>query len=339
MRLSLRRESLGGTTQREEGARRREMSGRHRRTVGGQIGAASKIEVEGFELPCRLQKQRGRIVPVAADDGNVPAEQCSSGALEPIERVGLRVATSRSTVSNAPARNVASAATSPRSARRDGSGVSSAARWRNAAAAATPPRACARPADRSSSMATSSSGSAAAAARCQARRSGSSIGVRRLGERSVHQTALGGRRFSVHHRADKGMTEANPGLDLEQARRRRRFGRLRGDADRRCGREDQAGSPSGSAAATSSRRRVSSRERAEAPPEALLDLGGNRKRVRQAETAGECGRCPTSRQLEKRERVAGRLRKDPLADRLVDATWDRRDEDGPGVWLLEGSDR
>ena len=53
-----RRESLGGTAQLEEDARSAEMRGRHRRTVGSQIGAASEFEVEGLELSCGLQQQR-----------------------------------------------------------------------------------------------------------------------------------------------------------------------------------------------------------------------------------------------------------------------------------------
>ena len=78
--------------------------------------------------------------------------------------------------SSAPARNFVCAATSARCARRAESGVNIAARSRNAAAAAKPPRACARAAERSSSSATSSSGTDAACARCHARRSGSMSG-------------------------------------------------------------------------------------------------------------------------------------------------------------------
>ena len=78
--------------------------------------------------------------------------------------------------SNAPVWTLACAAASAREARCAGSSVSIVARSRNAAAAASPPRARARPAERSSSAATSSSGPGEACARCQARRSGSSCG-------------------------------------------------------------------------------------------------------------------------------------------------------------------
>jgi hypothetical protein len=82
-------------------------------------------------------------------------------------------ASSPRATSNAPARRLAWAAASALSARRAGSPVSATARRRKAPAAAKPPRACARPAERASSKATSSSGPEAAAARCHARRSGS----------------------------------------------------------------------------------------------------------------------------------------------------------------------
>lgn len=75
-----------------------------------------------------------------------------------------------------PASRLARAAASSRRDRSRGSGASVAARSRNAAAAANPPRVCARAAACSSSPATSSSGIGVACARCQARRSGSTVG-------------------------------------------------------------------------------------------------------------------------------------------------------------------
>ena len=71
------------------------------------------------------------------------------------------------------------------------------------------------------------------------------------------------------------MTEANPGLDLEQARPRRRFGSLGGDADFRCGREDYGRVTNWFGSRYHEQASGVVWERAEAPPETLLYLGGN----------------------------------------------------------------
>ena len=83
-----------------------------------------------------------------------------------------------------------------------------------------PPRACARPADSSSSRATSSSGPAAAAARCHARRSGSTLPVRRLRQRrwaARRSCAAGG---PVDGRAGQRMAEGHAFIERQQPVRR-----------------------------------------------------------------------------------------------------------------------
>jgi hypothetical protein len=65
--------------------------------------------------------------------------------------------------------------------------------------------------------------------------------------------------------------------------------------------------------------------------EALLDRTRERRRVGQPEPARKlCGR-HAARQLQQRQRVAARLRDDPVADSLVDRPADRRAEEGPRV--------
>ena len=158
--------------------------------------------------------------------------------------------------SNAPAPRLACAAASARSARRAGSPVSATERCSSAAAAARPPRACARLAESSSSRATSSSGPAAAAARCQARRSGSTLrlvtsasaewAARRSGppaDRYTADRAKGWRKITRSSRASNPSVASTAEGAIprwSQARRR------------------SSGSPTGSAAATSNSRRVSS---------------------------------------------------------------------------------
>ena len=194
------------------------------------------------------------------------------------------MASSRSAASGAPAWCLPCAAASARCARRAGSGVSSAARSWKAAAAARPPRACARPAERSSSAATSSSSPAVAWARCQARRSGSTLGVGRLGQRAMDALALLRRGGAVDRRAHERMPEAHLGAELDQARRGRRRRRVAGDPellrpratpapDRRRARRPR---PAAAAASPAAARQP--------PPEALLDPAGQRPARRPART-------------------------------------------------------
>ena len=166
------------------------------------------------------------------------------------------VTSSARAASNAPAPRLAWAASSALSARRPGSPVSAAARRRNAAAAAWPPRAFARPAESSSSRATSSSGSATEAARCHARRSGSTFrsvtcasakwAARRSGASADPYTA---ERASGWRNVTRSSTDSNPSVASTAT------SVIPSRSHARC---RSTGSPTGSAAATSRRRRASS---------------------------------------------------------------------------------
>jgi hypothetical protein len=160
--------------------------------------------------------------------------------------------------------------------------------------------------------------------------------IRHLGKGSVDETSVADGRVLVNHGTDEGMTKAHLRPHLEKARSRRRLGRLGRDTEARGGREDQGWVTCRLGGCHQQQAPAVVRKRTQAPPEALFDPGRQGYAIRQAETAGECGRCPASRQLEQCERIAVSLREDPLPNGLVDAARDRRDEDRPSVGLFEG---
>ena len=157
----------------QQNAVRVEILRQRRRAPRGQIGLASGIQIQRLEAPRGLQQQWRRIAPVTVGEGDAGAQKVHLGTLELVDRPGFR---RRSQLERRVERTGLqtrlgcgeSAIRPPRRVI-----VSATARLKNAAAAASPPRAWARPAERSSSMATCSFGPAVAAARCQARRSGS----------------------------------------------------------------------------------------------------------------------------------------------------------------------
>ena len=255
----------------------------------------------------RRRRGSGRTRPRPAADPRGPAR--ARRAARP-----RRPPAARGPTSNAPAPRLAWAAASARSARRAGSPVSATARCRNAAAAARPPRACARPAERSSSRATSSSGPAAAAARCHARRSGSTSRSvasrqRQVGRPALRRAAPTGTRPSAPsgwRNVTRSPSASSPSVasTAESAIPRRSQARCR-----------SSGSPTGSAAATSSSRRASLGQRLEPPDVALLDPVRQIAGLRHPEPAGQLRRRQAPGQLEQRERVAPRLGDDPVAHR------------------------
>ena len=163
--------------------------------------------------------------------------------------------------------------------------------------------------------------------------------VRGLGKGSVHETSLADRRVLVHDRTDDGMTEAHLRSNLEQARIRRRVGRVRRDTQVRGGCENQGRITNRLGGRHQQQAPAVFGERSQPPPEALFDLGRHGYAIRQAEATRECGRCPTSRQLEDGERVAAGLGDDPIPDRFVEPSWHRRRQQGVSVRVAKRRDR
>ena len=220
-------------------------------------------------------------------------------------------------MSYAPAFRLASAAASARSVRRAGSAESATERSRNAAVAASPPRDCARPADRSSSTATASSGPAAASARCQARRSGSACGsvtsakarwtVRRssaVADRYTAERTSGCRNVARAPTTSKPSASAAATAALAIPRRV-------------AARQSRSGSPTGSAAAISKRRRVSSERILNRRMKLSSIRPGSALGTQKPEATRQLGSRQSPRQLEQGQWISARLLDDPVAHSFV----------------------
>jgi hypothetical protein len=85
------REGLDRAAYLEEHATSLEIpGGDERRAPGGQIGTACELEVERFEPPGGVQQEGGSIAEETRGESDVAAQQVDPGALEPVERSGLR---------------------------------------------------------------------------------------------------------------------------------------------------------------------------------------------------------------------------------------------------------
>jgi hypothetical protein len=134
------------------------------------------------------------------------------------------------------------------------------------------------------------------------------------------------------------MAEAHQRAELDQPGRLGRSGRVLADPELLEGAPQQ-----GRVADRVGRRREHEssrvgRERLEPSQEAALDAAGQRRRIRQAEAARQLGRGQAAWQLEQRERVAARLRDDPLAHPLVHGPHDRRLQQRASVVVGQATD-
>ena len=193
-----------------------ERAGEPRRLERFEIGGARQVRVDRLELAGGLQQERGRLA--AALHANAICARSRSTRARWSRRAPPVSAVARSAraSSSAPASYFVCAAASARCARRDGSGVSAAARSRKAAAAARPPRAWARPAARSSSRGDVLVGAGRRPARCQARRSGSTSASVASASARCTSRRCSRRCRPVDRRAHERMAKAHPAVDLDQ---------------------------------------------------------------------------------------------------------------------------
>ena len=84
-----RRESTDGAADRYEVVRSAEVVRRGGGAPRAQVGPASEVEVERLEPSRSFEEQWRRLVAVRGHDGNVPAKERGSRALEAVERPGL----------------------------------------------------------------------------------------------------------------------------------------------------------------------------------------------------------------------------------------------------------
>ena len=217
--------------------------------------------------------------------------------------------------STRPASQAFSAAAVRRRARCSSSGVSAAARSKASEAAAKPLRRRARWAACSSSSTTDGSGSTLAAARCQARRSASTSPSSTLRERAMGGLPLRERRRLIDGGANERVAKLEPrsshvrepGL-LGAVERLGRSSELRGRAQH--GRELAAVVRGGD----EQKRLRLLRQPMHARKEGVLDAGADRYRPEQRLGARKLRLAQGRGELEQRERVAARLRDEPVAN-------------------------
>ena len=201
-----------------------------------------------------------------------------------------------------------------------------------------PPRACARSAECSSSVAISSSGPIVAAREMPCPPVGIDLRIGRLGQRLMGALSFGLGCGDIDRGTHQRVAEPDPPPQLDQSGR---LGRRRG-----LGAEAEPARPPARAATrrppARPRRSAATagfrRQRVEPAQEALLDPARQRRRVGPAEPARQFARCQTARQFEQGERIAARLRDDPVADELVHAAGESRVEQCPGVAVAETTD-
>ena len=140
-----------------------------------------------------------------------------------------------------------------------------------------------------------SSGSAAAAARCQARRSGSASRVRRLGEGSVDETSVADRRFLVDDGTHEGMTEPAAASRFRAGLRSSQGWPPR-PVSRSCGGLEDQGWVTGRLGGRHQQQALRSGQESElAAGGSSLRPGRDGDAIRQPETARECRGRPSAR--------------------------------------------
>ncbi len=126
------------------------------------------------------------------------------------------------------------------------------------------------------------------------------------------------RRRAVDRRAHERMTEADARADDERIGLLGEVEVLRAETEHRARPPQQPGSPVGSAAASSSRRRVDSGSGSSCASRLSSMRLSQRHRAGQREPAGDLGRAQRAGQLLQRERVAARLGDELVAHPVVD---------------------
>ena len=89
-RVRRRGQPLGGAGDLQHMAGAGQMPGEPRCLVGVQVGLAGQVQVERLQPPGRLQQQRGRVAVQPRGERDLPAQQVRPGALQLIQRPGLR---------------------------------------------------------------------------------------------------------------------------------------------------------------------------------------------------------------------------------------------------------
>ena len=311
-----------------------EMRRESRRVPGGEVRLARQLQVERLEPPGGLQEQRGSIAAMTRGEHDLPAQQVHPGALELIQRAGLR--------RGQQVQGLAERAGLHAGHRRGQDALGETGRIGGQrhrtlqerggrgqpAAGLRPPG---RPLQLRSDLLIRP-GRGLGPVPGPPVRIGRRVG--HLGQRGVHLPPLGERCRLVGRRADQRMPEPDPGAELHQARLHRRLPGL----------DRQVQLPGGSPDQRRVARRVGRRQQqqppgrgrqgVQLPKEAVLDPAGQRNRAGQPEPAGQLGGSQSPRQFQQRQRITLGLGNDQVADPRVQRPGQRRVQQRPGVVVL-----
>jgi hypothetical protein len=300
--------------------------GAHRRAPGGQVAFARELHVERLEPLRGLKQQGGGIAPTPRGERDPTAQQDHPRALRLVDRSGLgRGQEPESDVERA--------------------GLEAGLRGRQGAPRTQPGVRCQHDGAVQESR---GGGETAAVLRASGRafeldgdvlvepdrrvrevpRAAIRIetGVGRVGQRTVHALAVLQRGRGVHRRSHQRMAERHPLADRQEPVRVCAGRGRRADLQPLGRAPEQHRVPDGLGRRDQQQQPCRGRQRRQPLGEALLDPARQRRGVGQPEPARELGRRPATRELQQRERVALRLRQNPITHPLIKPAGHHRPE-------------
>ena len=247
------------------------MPGEQRCLVGVQVGLAGQVQVERLQPPGRLQQQRRRVAVQARGERDLPAQQVRPGALQLIQRPGLRhrEQVQRLAERAGPPAGLRRGQRAPGAARRIGRQrrrpLPERRGGRQPAAGLRPPG---RPFELGGHVLIRTRRGRGPVPGPPVR-----IGLRigGLGQRRVRPLPVRDRGRPVDRRTDQRMPEPHPAAELHQARLHRRPRRRRADPELPGGPPHQHRIPGRVGRRHQQQPPGLSRQRGNAPPEAVLD--------------------------------------------------------------------
>ena len=303
-----------------------------------EVGLACERGVERLEPLGGLEQQRGRVAAASHREGDLRAEEVHAGAVEFVERSGLRRGqqsegrVGRAGVVRGLRRGQRALRAARRLGRQFGRALQEGGGRRQAPARL-------RPVGRALQLARD----VFVAARRRVRAvPGAAIGIDvrigRLRQHPVRALAiLRGCRL-VDRRAHERMAKPHPRADLEQTRLGRRRRGLGSEPEPLCGPPQHRRVADGLGRRDQQQLLRLRREHLEAPAEALLDMTCQGSRGWMCESARRLIRCQPQRQLEQRERISARLGDDAVAHLLVQRHPDDRGQQRPRIILTKTFD-
>ena len=335
-----RRERPDGAADLQQDAPSRELpSGDGRRAPGGQVGLARELEVERLEPPRGLQQQRRSIAGKTRGEGELAAHQVHPGALELIQRPGLRRGheperrLERAGLETRLRRGQRALGSSRRVDRELGGALQERGRRGDAAAGL---RTAGRAFELGGDLLVGPRGGAGAVPGPPVR---VGLGDGGIGQGTMHAVPVVRGCRAIGGGPDERVRELDAPAQLEQPAVLCRARRRDVDPERPRGTVEQDRVAEGLCGSREDEQLGVGREQLEAPDVALLDPAGDRLTAGKTEPAGETGDVPRARQLEQGERVAVTLLDDLVANGGVQGAGHVGQQQRAGIAVAECVDR